>query len=75
MSVATRGEAPAFAASPCINVCRMDAESGLCTGCLRTLDEIAGWARASNDARLAILAEVERRRGVPAAPRGAGERA
>ncbi|HUD31901.1 MAG TPA: DUF1289 domain-containing protein, partial [Variovorax sp.] len=24
--------------SPCISVCRIDAASGLCTGCLRTLD-------------------------------------
>ncbi len=75
MSVAATDRPPVFAASPCINVCRMDAESGLCAGCLRTLDEIAGWARASNDARLAILAEVERRRGAQAVQFGAGERA
>ena len=31
--------------SPCISVCRMDADSGSCEGCLRTLDEIAGWSR------------------------------
>ena len=30
-------------ASPCINVCRMDARSGLCDGCYRTIDEIAAW--------------------------------
>jgi len=29
--------------SPCIDVCRIDAASGLCAGCLRTLDEIATW--------------------------------
>ena len=29
--------------SPCISVCRMDAVSGLCEGCFRTLDEIAAW--------------------------------
>ena len=28
-------------ASPCINVCEMEQPSGLCRGCLRTLDEIA----------------------------------
>ena len=33
----------AVAPSPCINVCRMDAASGLCEGCARTLAEIAGW--------------------------------
>ena len=49
-------------ASPCINVCRMDARSGLCAGCFRTLDEIAAWAGADDRRRLAILAAVARRR-------------
>ena len=31
-------------ASPCNSVCRMDAASGWCEGCLRTLDEIADWS-------------------------------
>lgn len=48
-------------ASPCINVCKMG-DGGLCTGCFRTLDEIAAWSRASEDQRLNILAAVERRR-------------
>lgn len=34
--------------SPCISVCRMDAQGELCIGCLRTLDEIAAWARMSD---------------------------
>ena len=29
--------------SPCISVCRIEPGSGLCEGCLRTLDEIAAW--------------------------------
>ncbi|MBI2307086.1 MAG: DUF1289 domain-containing protein [Rhodocyclales bacterium] len=49
-------------ASPCINVCRMDAAGALCVGCLRTLDEIARWSRATDDDRRAILAAVDRRR-------------
>jgi len=28
--------------SPCIGICEMGS-NGLCTGCLRTNDEIAGW--------------------------------
>ena len=48
--------------SPCINVCKMDADSGLCAGCFRTLDEIAEWARVSDAARLGILAAIARRR-------------
>ena len=31
-------------ASPCTSVCRMDAGTGWCEGCLRTLDEIAAWS-------------------------------
>lgn len=42
--------------SPCIRVCRIDPVSGLCTGCLRTLDEIAGWASFSQAERRAINA-------------------
>ncbi|HEY7872134.1 MAG TPA: DUF1289 domain-containing protein, partial [Rudaea sp.] len=37
-------------ASPCIGVCRMDAD-GLCIGCRRTLAEIARWGTMSDDDR------------------------
>lgn len=50
-------------ASPCINVCRMDDVSGLCVGCWRTIDEIAGWASRSEAQRIEVLAKVEKRRG------------
>jgi hypothetical protein len=40
--------------SPCISVCRMDSETGLCAGCYRTLDEIAAWGRMDDDARRAL---------------------
>lgn len=72
MSDAAAQPSPALAASPCINVCRMADGSGLCEGCFRTLDEIAGWAGASNDARHAVLAEVERRRAAQVAADGPG---
>jgi predicted Fe-S protein YdhL (DUF1289 family) len=49
-------------ASPCINVCQMDDMTGLCRGCFRTLDEISGWSRASNDDKLVTLVAVNRRR-------------
>jgi len=29
--------------SPCTSVCTIDSATGLCAGCYRTLDEIAGW--------------------------------
>ncbi|WP_420839463.1 DUF1289 domain-containing protein [Dechloromonas hankyongensis] len=48
--------------SPCINVCKMDATSGLCVGCFRTLDEITAWSRCDDTARNEILAAVAQRR-------------
>ena len=48
--------------SPCINICKMDAASGLCIGCYRTLDEIAAWSRLDDTARTRILAAVHQRR-------------
>jgi predicted Fe-S protein YdhL (DUF1289 family) len=33
--------------SPCRSVCRIDERSGLCSGCCRTLDEIAQWSQTS----------------------------
>jgi len=51
-------------ASPCINVCRLDARSGLCVGCLRTLDEIAAWSRLDDAGRAAILDLLPARRPV-----------
>jgi len=48
--------------SPCIDVCVMDEASGLCTGCLRTLEEIATWASASDAERRATLKAIAVRR-------------
>lgn len=47
--------------SPCVGVCRMDAATGWCQGCWRTLDEIAGWGQADEARRLAIWAQIEAR--------------
>lgn len=49
-------------ASPCINVCKMDQHSGLCSGCLRTLDEIAHWSGSDDNTRRTILAQIDQRR-------------
>ena len=47
--------------SPCISVCRMDVASGLCEGCMRTLDEIAGWGMLDNRAKREIWSKIEQR--------------
>lgn len=48
--------------SPCINICRMSADTGLCEGCQRTIDEIARWGRSTDVEKRAILDIVARRR-------------
>ena len=48
--------------SPCTNICKMDARTGLCQGCFRTLDEITAWSRIDDPARSAILANIAQRR-------------
>lgn len=47
--------------SPCINVCRMHAQRGLCEGCFRTIEEIKNWKNASNEYKRAVWAEIEKR--------------
>ena len=49
--------------SPCIKVCTLDPATGLCIGCLRTLDEIAGWVELTDEERAAIRAALPTRRG------------
>jgi hypothetical protein len=49
--------------SPCINVCMVDGESGLCVGCHRTLAEIARWGALPSDERQRIMAALPARRG------------
>ena len=49
--------------SPCIKVCVVHPEARLCTGCLRSIDEITQWSRMSPDTRRAIMAELPTRSG------------
>jgi uncharacterized protein len=54
--------APAPIKTPCVQVCVVDPETGLCLGCHRTLPEVAAWARFTDDERERILAELPARR-------------
>ena len=49
------------AASPCTNVCTLDEASGLCQGCLRTLDEIRLWGKADDNFKRRVWADIEDR--------------
>jgi predicted Fe-S protein YdhL (DUF1289 family) len=53
--------------SPCVNLCRIDAPTGLCAGCYRTLREIAAWIDLSGDERRAIVNHATARRALHAA--------
>lgn len=56
--------------SPCTSVCRMNAATGWCEGCLRTLDEIAAWSRMDDADKRIVWARLDERRRV-AMPREA----
>jgi hypothetical protein len=48
----------------------MDAGSGLCFGCGRTLDEIAGWAAMSPEERRTIMAVLPARKALAETMKG-----
>jgi uncharacterized protein len=48
--------------SPCVKICQMDPQRGLCLGCARTLDEIARWAALTDQQRAQILSELPGRK-------------
>jgi predicted Fe-S protein YdhL (DUF1289 family) len=55
--------------SPCVKVCLLHPEAGLCIGCHRSRDEIARWSRMTSEERRAIMDDLPTR-----APRLAGKR-
>ena len=54
---------PRSIATPCVQVCIVDGPSGLCLGCFRSLQEIGGWSRMSDEERAKIMGELDGRRG------------
>jgi uncharacterized protein len=47
--------------SPCMSVCRMSDQTGLCEGCFRTLDEITGWGHRTPDAKRDVWHLIQQR--------------
>jgi uncharacterized protein len=47
--------------SPCVKVCVVHPVERLCVGCLRSIDEIAGWGRMTAEERRAVMAELPAR--------------
>ena len=50
--------------SPCISICRVDGDTGLCQGCFRTLDEIARWGLSSEYEKRVTWSLVAQRAGL-----------
>ena len=48
--------------SPCVNVCAIDPDQGLCVGCFRTLDEIASWVELDAPQRIAVWDAIAERK-------------
>ena len=44
--------------SPCVKVCVVHPDARICVGCYRTIEEIGGWNRMSNEDRAALKEEL-----------------
>lgn len=62
VSPPSRPGPPKAIATPCVMVCAVDGESGLCLGCFRTLKEISGWRALSDAERAAVMDDLPMRR-------------
>ncbi|MBA84418.1 DUF1289 domain-containing protein [Thalassobius sp. S69A] len=47
--------------SPCVNICVIHPAERICTGCLRSIDEITQWSKMTDDQRSALMAELPSR--------------
>ncbi len=50
--------------SPCVKICVIHEESGICIGCNRTRFEIAGWSKMTVAQRAEITAALPERAGL-----------
>ena len=48
--------------SPCVKVCAIDATTGWCLGCGRSMAEIGAWTSLPPDRRRAIMTELDARK-------------
>lgn len=55
--------------SPCVGVCMINPDTELCIGCWRNMDEITGWPKLNDNARLALVNDLERRQRAAGADR------
>ena len=48
--------------SPCVNICVIHPDARLCTGCLRTIEEITQWHSLSDAARTEVIEALPARK-------------
>lgn len=48
--------------SPCVKICVIHPEARLCTGCLRSIDEIGAWSRMTPEHRAEVMAALPTRK-------------
>ncbi|SHL51853.1 hypothetical protein SAMN05444414_11722 [Roseovarius marisflavi] len=56
--------------SPCVKVCVVHPEARICTGCLRTIDEITRWSKMAPEDRREIMAALPDRQSMLRKRRG-----
>jgi len=56
--------------SPCVRVCVIHPATRICTGCLRSIDEITRWSQMSPQERREIMAALPDRAGLLKKRRG-----
>ena len=61
MVAADTAPGPSMIESPCVKICTLDARSGLCLGCGRTIDEIARWTAMGAAERSRVTGELPSR--------------
>ena len=48
-------------ASPCVKLCVVHPEERICVGCFRSIEEIGGWSRMTQEERAAVMEELPAR--------------
>ncbi len=67
LHVSAAPPSPIAIESPCVKICQID-DDGLCVGCDRTLDEIAGWGSWPAERRDAVMMALPTRRALKTLP-------
>ena len=48
--------------TPCVRICKLDEESGLCEGCYRNLEEIEKWSEYTDEQKEQLMVAIDIRK-------------